>query len=269
MSRFQLLVILSFVFLLGVLYFGFSTKTELQSKEAQSRALSIESTGIQTLLSDAKSTLSPEQIVKIQGLEQQVKDSSEEKDSKIESLKELSGRWYEYKHPAIAGFYAEEVAEMEENDEAWSIAGTTYAIGLKQSKEEKVRSYCLGRAVKSFENAISLNPSNVDHQVNLAICYTDSPPQDNPMKGILMLVDLNKKHPENVGVLTNLGRLAIQTGQYEKAVQRLEKAVSIETENPGPICLLAEAYQGLGKNEEAMTFLKKCQSFKQLQQVRN
>ncbi len=261
MSKLQLIVVSSAVLLLGILYFGFDTKTKSQSKVEQSRSLTKESTGIQSLLKDAKSKLQPAQILNIQELEQVINDEATDETQRIETLKKLSGAWYDYQFPEVAGFYAEEIAGQVNDDQVWSIAGTTYALGLKQSKEEKVRDYCMGRAVKAFENAISLNPDNIDHQVNLAICYTDSPPQDNPMKGILMLVDLVKKHPENVGVLTNLGRLAIQTGQFEKAVQRLEKAVSLEANNPKSICLLAEAYKGLGKNEEANEYIEKCRSF--------
>ncbi len=261
MSKLQLIIVSLAVLLLGVLYFGFDFKTDKQTEVEQSTAKTIESTGIQTLLKEAKSSLTPEQIINTQALEQAVNDNSADQAAKIESLKQLSGSWFDYKHPAIAGHYAEEIAELLGDESSWSIAGTTYALGIKQSSEEKIKSYCMGRAVKAFENAISLNPSNIDHQLNLAICYTDIPPQDNPMKGILMLVDLSKKHPNNVGVLTNLGRLGIQTGQFEKAIGRLEKAYALEANNPQIVCLLADAYKGAGKNEEAATFTTKCKSF--------
>jgi len=261
MSKLQLVIVSLAVVLLGVLYFGFDTTTKKQSEVKQSTAKTIESTGIQTLLNAAKSTLTAEQLINIQALEQAVNKNSNEQSTKVESLKKLSGSWFDYKHPAIAGHYAEEIAEILGDESSWSIAGTTYALGIKQSGEDKIRSYCMGRAVKAFENAISLNPSNIDHQLNLAICYTDIPPKDNPMKGILMLVNLNKEYPDHVGVLTNLGRLGIQTGQFEKAIGRLEKAYALESENPQIVCLLADAYKGAGKTEEAMSFASKCQSF--------
>lgn len=260
MSKLQLTIVSLAILLLGVLYFGFDTKTKKQTEVEQSTAKTIESTGIQSLLKTAKASLTPEQIINTQALEQAVSKNTSNQAAKIESLKELSGAWFDYKQPAIAGHYAEEIAELLGDESSWSIAGTTYALGIKQSDEEKTRSYCMGRAVKAFENAISLNPANIDHQLNLAICYTDIPPQDNPMKGVLMLVDLVKKHPNHVGVLTNLGRLGIQTGQFEKAIGRLEKAYSFEADNPQIICLLAEAYKGAGKNEKALTFNTKCQA---------
>jgi cytochrome c-type biogenesis protein CcmH/NrfG len=85
-----------------------------------------------------------------------------------------------------------------------------------------VKAFCNQRAVQAFENAISLNPDNASHRLNLALTYTEMPPEDNPMKGILLLRELQEQYPENTQVLNALGRLAIQTGQYARAVERLD-----------------------------------------------
>jgi uncharacterized protein HemY len=89
--------------------------------------------------------------------------------------------------------------------------------------------------------------------------YAENPPQDNPMKGVMMLVELNKQFPENVSVLAQLGRLAIKTGQWEKAIERLEQALAIEPENSFAVCLLAQAYEGSGNQEQAGIFFAKCE----------
>ncbi|MEL6867343.1 MAG: tetratricopeptide repeat protein, partial [Bacteroidota bacterium] len=136
--------------------------------------------------------------------------------------------------------------------------GTTYAIGVQRISDERIRKYCTGRAVQAFESAISLEPDNLSHRVNLALCYTEDPPQDNPMKGILMLVDLNKQHPENVLVLSNLARLAMKTGQFDKAVERLQQALAVEPENVRVNCMLAQAFESAGKAAEAAPFQQKC-----------
>ena len=79
------------------------------------------------------------------------------------------------------------------------------------------------------------------------------------MKGILKLVDLNRNHPDNIAVLYQLGRLAIETGQYKKAVLRLEKVLSLSPENKRAICLLAIAYQKTGNEVKADQFAKQCE----------
>ena len=257
MTKFQILVVSSMILLFAGMYFGLNTKPKRQKAIEKSRAIEAESTDINALLNDAKSGLSNVESSQIAALELQLNQANTDS-VRIEILKELSGNWYRLERVEIAGFYAENIAEIENNDEAWSIAGTTYAIGVQRTNEDKVKRFCFGRAVRAFENAISLNPSNTTHKVNLAVCYAENPLPENPMKGILMLTDLVEKEPDNVLVLTTLGRFAIQTGQFDKAIERLQKVLLLEPENNKANCLLAQAYQGKGNNTEAENFAKKC-----------
>ena len=257
MTKFQILVVSSMILLFAGMYFGLNTKPKRQKAIEKSRAIEAESTDINALLNDAKSGLSNVESSQIAALELQLNQANTDS-VRIEILKELSGNWYRLERVEIAGFYAENIAEIENNDEAWSIAGTTYAIGVQRTNEDKVKRFCFGRAVRAFENAISLNPSNTTHKVNLAVCYAENPLPENPMKGILMLTDLVEKEPDNVLVLTTLGRFAIQTGQFDKAIERLLKVLLLEPENNKANCLLSQAYQGKGNNTEAENFAKKC-----------
>ncbi len=248
MTKLQLSVILSAVALFFVLYFGCETKPPEQEAIERSRSLAIESTDISILRSEARETLSPATASSIlileQGLENTLADTG-----KVEVLKELSSAWFGAGHPAIAGYYAEEIANISGTEESWSIAGTTYAIGAQRAEEAKVRNFSTNRAIQALENAISLNPQNTQHQVNLALVYAEDPPQDNPMRGVQMLLDLNQKEPENVFVLLALARLAIRTGQYERAATRLETIIELEPANAQAICLLADVYQNLDRSE--------------------
>lgn len=259
MSKLQLFVVASSVLFFSILYFGFDTKAEKIASVEKSREFVAESTDISILLKDAKEKLSSDESNTILALEHQLEQTTIDS-LKTSSLKKISGEWYRLGNPTIAGYYAESVADIVNDDESWSIAGTTYLIGVQKATEDKVKSYASNRAIKAFENAISLNPSNSDHQVNLALCYVEKPPEDNPMKGIQMLLSMNKKEPENTGVLTQLGRLGMQTGQFEKAIGRLEKVIVIEPNNSKAVCLLAQAYEGAGNKAKANEFLDKCKT---------
>jgi len=259
MSKTQWIVIIAAVALFVTMYFGCETKPGTHKIIEKQRALAAVSTDINTLLMEAKSNLPPEEGTAVLALEAQLHEA--ENDSvRVATFKDLSSMWYQVGKPAIAGYYAEQVANIEGNEDAWSIAGTTFSICVQRETEEKVKSYCTDHAIAALENASSLNPENVQHHLNLAIVYAENPPSGNPMKGILMLIDLVKKNPDNVPVLNQLGRLAIKTGQFDKAIERLSHAVSVEPENPTANCLLGQAYESSGNLEKASEYTAKCKS---------
>lgn len=259
MNKKQWIVITSAAILFCALYFGFNTSPDKHKLIEEQRKLSAVSTDITSLLREAKESLTPQQIAVLSPMESAIEGTSEDS-LRSELLKQLSSTWYSFNQASIAGFYAEEVAQIERNEEAWSVAGTTYSICVQREPEGKTRSFCTERAISSLEKAYSLNPSNIQHRTNLALVYAENPPKENPMKGILMLVELNKQYPENVSVLTQLGRLAIKTGQFEKAIQRLEKAVQLDPENPIANCLLARAFDEAGQQAQAEKFKGICES---------
>lgn len=258
MTKLQIGVILSALAFFCLLYFGCDTKPKAHQQIEKQRTVNQESTNIAALLKDAKSDMDVSNSATILGLETQLQNAATDS-MKIENLKILAGKWFEFGHPELSGYYAQQIAEKQEDSEtAWSIAGTTYTLCVQRAKVDKVRSFCTKRAVQAFESAISLNPENVAHRTNLALLYTENPPENNPMQGILMLVDLNKKHPEDIGVLTNLGRLSLKTGQFDKAVQRLEKVLTLEPNNVDATCMLAKVYEELKQAEKSSALQAKC-----------
>lgn len=258
MTKLQWSIVIGSIGLFVLMYFGCDRVPPKQKSVEASRSLSAQATNLGALLMDAKSKLSSEEANMILALESQVESVANESD-RIEMLKRLSGKWFDFGYSSIAGGYARQIAEIEGTEESWSIAGTTFAIGIQRSDEPKVREFCTEQAVQAFENAISINPGNLDHKVNLALCYVENPPETEPMKGIQMLIGLNQQDPDNVLVLNNLGRLAIRTGQYDRAIQRLERALSLEPDNQNTICLLAQAYRESGANEKAQEMESKCE----------
>lgn len=241
----------------ALLYWGFDTKPTKHKAVEKQRAMSAVSVDIANVLTTAKSGLTEIDLATVASLEAAV-EAAQGDSLKADAYTRLSSAWYAIGNTAVAGHYAEKVATLRSNEEAWSIAGTTYSICVQREKAEDTRTFCTEKAVQALEKAASLNPTNVLHKLNLALVYTENPPKDTPMKGILMLVELNKQYPDNVPVLNQLGRLAIKTGQFDKAVQRLEAAVAIEPNNPQSVCLLGEAFEGLGQADKAAAHLSKC-----------
>ena len=80
------------------------------------------------------------------------------------------------------------------------------------------------------------------------------------MKGIQILLKLNKNYPENVPVMNNLAKFALQTNQLDRAQVRLQKAAELDPNNRMTNCLSMELYTKLGELSTAEQFRAKCES---------
>ncbi len=258
MTKAQIGAIAGSVLLLIVLYFGVSKTSSEQKELEKTKALQMESTDITLLLSKASKGLSANQLANVEALQRRL-DEAVVDSTRTARYRELSSLWYQYGYPVMSGYYAQQIAEIEQTEESWAITGTTYTIALQEAGDESTRAFASGRAVRAFEAAVSLNPEELSHKVNLALVYTLDPPQDNPMRGILMLRELDGAHPREPMILNNLARLAIQTRQYERAVERLETVLEVDPNNIRAICLLAEAYRSLNDDAQAADYTRRCQ----------
>ena len=260
MSKSQLLTILTFVGLFFLLLFGFNTKPQKLIKEEKERSLNLQATDIAIIRNEALENLSGDERSTIQILQSKIGNEPFDSTS-LEPLKDLSGAWYKFGSLALAGYYAEQVAIVDESAQSWGIAGTTYALGVNRSKLDKEKSFCLQKALQSLENAISLDPNEIDYQTNRAVLLTEHPPKDNPMQGILILRELNKNFPKNVPVMNNLARFALQTNQLDKALERLNTALALDPTNKTTNCLLVQVYAQMGDKASEEKFKVLCEQF--------
>jgi tetratricopeptide (TPR) repeat protein len=243
--------------LLAGLYFGFDIHPSSQKALEKSRALNAQEYDITTYQAEAKKSLKAEDIRYLETLEAQLQHAGQDS-VKLNLLKQLSGHWYTLNNPVMAGLYAREVAEKENTGLSWSIAGTTFASGLQQDLEEKQKLFLRDQALDAFEKAISLEPEEVDHRVNQALCYVEMPAAGEPMKGIQMLAGLTTSYPQSPGPPYQLARLAVRTGQYDKAKTRIEKAMELAPEDQKIACLAVDIYTALNKQEEAGKLADRC-----------
>ncbi len=252
----QALLLLACMALWAALYWG-CERTPPEIKRAEkSRTLTFEKINIASQIDDALERLPEESrsyaFSTMAALEQVESDTT-----RISILKSLSGFWFQQDRREIASHYAEQIAKKTETSEAWGIAGTSYVL-CSQTAESDVAEWCRDKAVSAFENAISLDPTDVDHRINMALAYVNKPLQDQPMKGILMLREIREDYPENVGVLIQLARLSIQTGQWENALKRLQSALELEPNDVKANCMISRVYAQLGNDVLSNQYKSKC-----------
>lgn len=261
MNRHQITVISIAVLLTLVLFFAFGKvpKEAGQAKEPEKSTVSPTTQFLETAEVQAKTKLSKAQVDEVNAIEETL-SKTKINSTKVELYKKIASFWYKANKPEVSGLYANKIAEITNDKEAWQIAGTTFRIALQSDDEEAVKDVCSQMAIHAFQKAIAIDSSNVNYQMQLAMVYVDKPLTDNPMKGILMLRDLNTKYPKNADVNIQLAKLAIRTGQFDKAVERLEKALALSPQTLSINCLLAEAYNGNGNIEKAKVAMQKCKN---------
>ncbi len=257
-NREQTLYILGAILLVAGLYWGFDTKPSTQKALEKSRVLNSQGFDLGSILTETKKTLKKDELEYVEALESQVQYAGQDS-IKVEILKLLSGNWFKLGEPILAGIYAKEIAETDQTARSWAIAGTTFAAALQQAElEDKDRVLARDQAIDAFEHAISLEPMVVEHRVNQALCYIETPDADQPMKGIQMLAALATNYPESALPPYHLARLAMQTGQYEKAEERIEQALKLAPADARIACLAIDIYTGVSKPEKANKLADLC-----------
>jgi Tfp pilus assembly protein PilF len=79
-------------------------------------------------------------------------------------------------------------------------------------------------------------------------------PEDQ-MKGILKMRALAESNPENADLQWQMGLFSMQTGQYEKAVARFEKVISLDTQRLDAYMQVAVSYTALQDTSSAKNVL--------------
>jgi tetratricopeptide (TPR) repeat protein len=108
------------------------------------------------------------------------------------------------------------------------VAANIYFKAFNLSKDDLESKEYAVSARNLFNGILEENPTDFDIQTKIALTLVAS---ENPMQGILMLREVSEKDPNNWGANFNLGMLSIQSGQYEKAVDRFEKLTSLKSDD--------------------------------------
>lgn len=132
-------------------------------------------------------------------------------------------------------------------------AGDCYYSALQFSMNEENTKQFAEKSRKFFQKVVDKEPDFSEAKVKLGLTYIASP---TPMQGILLIRDVLKSEPENLFALMSLGKLSIQSGQYDKAIERFKQVLEIDKTNLEAKFLLAVSLGETGKNKEAITLLE-------------
>jgi tetratricopeptide (TPR) repeat protein len=259
--RNQLLLILAGVFIATGIYFAPRQKSEdketaeevAESHEGHDHA---EGEGHEHVVDEFADRFSKTDLEYLQKLEDKAaaEEDLEEKLNLFDSLIYFS---IKKNVPPKVAFYTEEKALALPTETNFMLAGDNYFKAFRLSKQKPKE--LLEGTIRNYNKVKEINPENLTAETAIGVAYVEGSAQLGvmPMKGIGILKEVLNKDPKNVDALTNLGYFAIQSGQYEKAIERFETVLSIDPENAEAYIYLTDVYLSQEKVEEGIKTLEK------------
>ena len=224
---------------------------------------SVSNVTVDDVSAPAKTAIGAALAATINDLEDQLKNAATDED-KLNLQKKLAKQWDDDNQPAPAAFYYQAVARKENGFDDWLNAGSRFNDAYKGTQDTSVQPAFVTNAIESFKNAVKLKPENLDAKTGLGVAYVNQtssgiadPDGGSPMQGIMLLLDVVKKDPNNRNANLSLGLFAMKSGQFDKAVTRFKNMIAQKPEVE-PYFYLAESYKQLGMKKEAIDAYEKC-----------
>ena len=168
--------------------------------------------------------------------------------------------WASLRHPEIGADYLLKQQDTIQNDSIWLRAGEGFYTGGLSQSDSDAYSYFILKAKSSFDKAYQLNSNNLDARYYRAIATMAIVSVNDRMKAmesipeLLQIVQIDSNH---VPTIYTLGLMGIESAQYDKALQRFEKLISLQPFNAELYMYVGEIYLKKGDKATAKIHLEK------------
>ena len=265
MKKQQILVAGTGVLLLFALYLFGNTVPPRKKADASASGTpgpaATKSIGFQDILQQLQSHLTPAQLSHVNRLQNSVV-RGDVTAQQISADRQLARFW---KDSVADGFllyayYTGEAAKLENSEKSLNFAARNFLEGVQAQEDAGVRSWMAGESKSLFEKVLSLNPGDDSAKVGLGASYIFGAPAGDPteaMHGIQQILEVVNRDSTNMYAQFMLGVGGIQSGQYDKAIERLTTVVRHQPENVEAMLLLGEAYQEKGDKPDAINYYER------------
>lgn len=245
------------ILLVSILFFfGRTTSQKKAVTDASKSKISEKIFDVQQFIVQEKAKLSPERVMLLSTLENSV-SRGDVLSQQIKVNEALANFWKDsIKLYEPYAFYISLTSKLVNSEKKLTFAARIFLENLRQEKDEAKLGWETKEAIDLFERAIKLNPNNDDLRIGLGSAYIYGKGRNgNPaetMQGILELVNVVKKDSTNMKAQLMVGVGGLVSGQFDKAIVRLQKVVTAQPDNAEAVAYLADAYAGKGNKAEAI-----------------
>jgi tetratricopeptide (TPR) repeat protein len=245
------------LFLVSILFFFGRTTSQKKDVVADNESKSSEKIfDIQQFIVQEKAKLSPDRVVLVSKLENSI-SRGDVLSQQIKANEALANFWKDsVKLYEPYAFYTSLASKLVNSEKNLTFAARIFLENLRGEKDEAKLDWETKEAIDLFERAIKLNPSNDDLRIGLGSAYIYGKGRNGnaaeTMQGILELVNVVKKDSTNMKAQLMVGVGGLVSGQFDKAIVRLQKVVTAQPDNAEAIAYLADAYAGKGNKAEAV-----------------
>ena len=214
------------------------------------------SLGLQEILQAAQARLTPEQLSYVNRLQHSVV-RGDVAAQQLNAYRELSAFWKDSVQNGflLYAYYTGEAAKLEKSEKKLTFAAQLFLQSLRGQDNPALTSWMATDAKELFEKALELNPDNDSSKVGLGASYIFGSQAGNPMEvmqGIQRILEVARRDSANMYAQLMLGWGGLESGQFDKAIERLTTVVRHQPANIEAILLLAEVHQQKGEKADAI-----------------
>lgn len=250
-----ILIVLSLLVVL-IIYNTPIRKPDLDRQDDQ-QALLDDNFSFEAFQAERLEKLEPEAIEQIAELQTEIANLDFPENKALHDS--LISKYLDYGEVTLAADVATQKAQKTGLETDWLSAAEFYRIELlKQQHRHPYYFFLSNRFRQALETAKGINPDNLETQVDLAALMMED--EAKVMDGVNILLSVVEKSPEHPEANLLLGRFGIVSGQYDRAIGRLETVILAQPGNAEAYFFLGEAYYAKGKVAKAIEMFELCKS---------
>jgi len=237
--------------------FGEPKKINLTKAVSTSSVVTIDS-----FLMHVKEHLNPSQIERLNFIENKLNSESAATE-KIHIYHRLASFWkdsvqIEHQQDLFEPFawYTAEAARLENSEKSLTFAARLFWGNFRNEVHPEKRKWKALQAKDLYERSLSINPSNDSTHVELGEVYVYGG-FTMPMQGVEMIRKVAERDEKNIYAQLALTYASLNSGQTDKAIERLKKIVALQPFDAASLLLLAEIYESRDDRKEAAEWYKK------------